>query len=255
MSRLDHAAARELAGPYALDALDGDDLGAFERHLEGCADCRREVDELRQAAAALALAVEPVEPPPALRARILDEARAGADIVPLRRDRPRRRATWGLVAATAAAAAVVIIGLGIWAGSLSRSLDRERSARADERAALARGRPVGAPRTGAGSTGLAVRDPFRARCADRRGPRAAAGRKDVRGVGVRRRHAAPGGDVRRSCGPTHAPGVARCARRGDRRARRRGRAPDGDACPGDAGLAGVQLASETWQVERPRFSR
>ena len=136
MSRLDHAAARELAGPYALDALDGDDLGAFERHLEGCADCRREVDELRQAAAALALAVEPVEPPPALRARILDEARAGADIVPLRRDRPRRRATWGLVAATAAAAAVVIIGLGIWAGSLSRSLDRERSARADERAAL-----------------------------------------------------------------------------------------------------------------------
>jgi len=135
MTTLDHETARELAGPYALDALDGDDLRAFERHLEGCDECRAEVDELRDAAAALANGIEPVEPPPALRSRILAEARRGGDVVPLRRK--RFALSPSLLTATAAAAAVVAVGLGIWSGSLSQSLDRERSARAAERAALA----------------------------------------------------------------------------------------------------------------------
>jgi len=135
MTTIDHEAARELAGPYALDALDGDALRAFERHLEGCGECRAEVDELREAAAALAAGVEPVEPPPALRGRILGEARRGGDVVPLRR-KPVAISR-SLLTATAAAAAVVAVGLGIWSGSLSRSLDRERSARAAERSALA----------------------------------------------------------------------------------------------------------------------
>jgi anti-sigma-K factor RskA len=135
MTGLDHSAARELAAPYALDALDEDELRAFEQHLADCSECRQEVDELREAAAALAAGVDPVEPPPALRGRILAEARRGGDVVPLRRRRTSLAPP--LLAAAAAAAAVVAVGLGIWSGSLSRSLDEERSARAAERAALA----------------------------------------------------------------------------------------------------------------------
>jgi hypothetical protein len=60
----------------------------------------------------------------ALRARILDAARAERpNVVPL-------RSRWnGATRAVAAVAAVAAIGFGIWAVSLSRSLDRERSAR------------------------------------------------------------------------------------------------------------------------------
>jgi anti-sigma-K factor RskA len=135
MTPIDHETAHELAGPYALDALDGDDLRAFERHLDGCDECRAEVDELREATAALAAAVERVEPPRALRGRILAEARRGGDVVPLQRK--RFVVSRSLLVAASAAAAVVAVGLGIWSGSLSRSLDHERSARAAERAALA----------------------------------------------------------------------------------------------------------------------
>ena len=42
---------------------------------------------------------------------------------------PRRNWALGAAAAVAAAAAVLAIGLGLWANSLSNSLDRERSAR------------------------------------------------------------------------------------------------------------------------------
>jgi len=69
------------------------------------------------------------------RARILAAAaaeRTNVAPLPARRARPTRA-----LAAVAAVAACAAIGLGVWAASLSRSLDAERSARATEARALA----------------------------------------------------------------------------------------------------------------------
>jgi len=109
---------------YALDALDAREAREYEDHLSTCEQCREQLAQLGGAASALAFAVESPAPPQQLRSWILDAARAERpNVVPLR---PR----WlPATAAIAAVAAVAAIALGIWAVSLSRSLDRERSAR------------------------------------------------------------------------------------------------------------------------------
>src|SRR3954449_7433608 len=107
---MEHAEALELTAGYALEVLDGRDRDAFEEHLQTCATCRAELDELRGTVAAFALAVDPVDPPPALRGRILAEARRGGEVVPF-----RSRRLWQVVAAAAAAAAV---GFAIWSATL-----------------------------------------------------------------------------------------------------------------------------------------
>jgi anti-sigma-K factor RskA len=118
----------ELAAPYALDALDADERERFERHLAECERCSAQLADLQEAVAALAFAVEGPEPSPSLRGRILESARAedGAKVVPF----PRKRWALPAVATIAAVAACAAVGLGIWASSLSNSLDRERSANA-----------------------------------------------------------------------------------------------------------------------------
>ena len=58
-----------LAGPYAMDAISAPDRARFERHLDGCEECAREVASLREATARLATATA-VPPPPALKERV-----------------------------------------------------------------------------------------------------------------------------------------------------------------------------------------
>ncbi|SER16226.1 anti-sigma factor [Microlunatus flavus] len=71
------------AAAYALDALDAAERAQFEEHLAGCAQCRDEVAELHEAAAALVLA-EPVPlPPPSLRASVLDAITGVEQLPPL----------------------------------------------------------------------------------------------------------------------------------------------------------------------------
>jgi anti-sigma factor RsiW len=117
-------AIHELTAAYALDALDEREEREYEEHLARCSECRAELASLTEAATGLAYGVESQAPPPGLRDRILERARAERpNVVPLR---PAWR-SWPV--AVAAAAACAAIGLGIWAASLSQSLDRERSAR------------------------------------------------------------------------------------------------------------------------------
>jgi anti-sigma-K factor RskA len=124
----------ELTAAYALDALGTEERAAFEAHLGSCAECREELAALGETAAALAWAVKSPEPPAALRGRILAGAAAEREnVIPLPARRP-----W-LVRTTAAAAAVAActaVGLGVWASTLSHSLDSERSARAAEARAV-----------------------------------------------------------------------------------------------------------------------
>jgi anti-sigma factor RsiW len=114
----------ELTAAYALDALDEREEREYEAHLARCPSCREELASFTETATSLAYGVESPAPPPGLRDRILERARAERpNVVPLR---PAWR-SW--TAAAAAVAACAAIGLGIWAVTLSRSLDRERSAR------------------------------------------------------------------------------------------------------------------------------
>lgn len=70
--------AHGLTSLYAVDALDPQEAAAAEAHLRGCADCREELVEVREALAA-AVADEPAEAPSAaLRARVM----AALDDVP-----------------------------------------------------------------------------------------------------------------------------------------------------------------------------
>lgn len=61
----------QLAGAYALDALDADEKAEYERHLAASTDARREAESLGEAAALLGFDAEPVEPSAALRVSVL----------------------------------------------------------------------------------------------------------------------------------------------------------------------------------------
>jgi anti-sigma-K factor RskA len=115
----------DLLAAYALDALDDHERERFERHLADCEECAAQLAMLREPVAALAYAAEGPVPRNELRDRIIEGARAEprAAVIKL----PRRNWALGAVAGVAAAAACLAIGLGIYAHSLSNSLDRERS--------------------------------------------------------------------------------------------------------------------------------
>ena len=47
---MSHDELKELLAAFALDSLDGEDVHALREHLEGCAECRAELAELRDTA-------------------------------------------------------------------------------------------------------------------------------------------------------------------------------------------------------------
>ena len=135
---MEHDTYNELTAAYALDALDDDETEAYERHLAGCEICQDNLAALSGTMVQLAFAAPPVDPPPELRGRILEAARAerentaereSADpgnVVPLRPRRLRRPGARTAIAAAAALAACLIIGLGVWNVSLSNQLGDAR---------------------------------------------------------------------------------------------------------------------------------
>ena len=105
----------DLTAAYALDALSPDEAEAYERHLSQCEECRDQLAELNESAAALAFGAVAPAPPPHLRTSILDAAAAErTNVVPLRRHRWVGRG----LAIAAAAAACIAVGLAV---SLSQS--------------------------------------------------------------------------------------------------------------------------------------
>ena len=120
----------ELSALYALDVLSGDERTRFEQHLDECERCRSEIAGLRDAAGALAFAVEGPAPPGELRARILDGARAEPqNVIPFR---PRRSFAVSVAAAAAVAATAAAVALGVWAASLLTSTSGRRDAMSGE---------------------------------------------------------------------------------------------------------------------------
>jgi Anti-sigma-K factor rskA len=114
-----------LLGAYALDALDADERLRVDAYLSANVGARDEVDELRESAAAFALApVDDTTAPAELWDRI-SEAIDGADELARRREsRGLPGVRWMAWAATAAAVAALLLAAQVIV--LHRQLDRTR---------------------------------------------------------------------------------------------------------------------------------
>ena len=136
----------ELAGAIALEALPDDEAERVAEHLHSCTQPHRELQEFQEVAALLPLACDQVEPPAALRHRILAEALApipALRAIPTAEHAPPRRHIWQLPGVWAAAAALLIaVGLGVWNVQLHSQLNDRYQAgqRAQLQALLAAGR-------------------------------------------------------------------------------------------------------------------
>jgi anti-sigma-K factor RskA len=113
----------ELAA-YMLGALEPDEASAFEAHLAGCGRCQARERWLRTSLDVLPSSVEQLEPPPALRERLMETVRAEAGVAedqprpaPAVRPRSRGLRAWlgslSLRPATALAGVVVFLAAGV----------------------------------------------------------------------------------------------------------------------------------------------
>jgi len=119
MTARDHVSYREEIGAYLLGALTDAERQDFEEHLEGCAECREEVERLRPAAEVLPRSVDQVEPPPSLKASLMKVVESEASE---RSPAPAKRSLWErflprvprpALAAAAALALGLLAGLGV----------------------------------------------------------------------------------------------------------------------------------------------
>ncbi len=86
-----------LTGAYALDAIHGSaERERFTRHMNGCPSCASEVRGFREVATALAFAAA-LEPPPAMRARVLAAVARTRQLPPEIRTHARPRRTRAFV--------------------------------------------------------------------------------------------------------------------------------------------------------------
>jgi anti-sigma-K factor RskA len=116
-----HEQYEENVGAYLLGALPELETEVFEKHLESCMTCRRELAELRVAAEALPRAVEPVLPPPELKEKLMATVWAEADQRQEEKARrrpflerlPRLTPGWAAVAAACALAIGIAVGVGV----------------------------------------------------------------------------------------------------------------------------------------------
>ena len=83
MSGRDEQNLADLAGAYALHALDADDMIIFEAHLAESEEARIEAAELKDVAVALGLAVAPVQPSAAVKANLMAMLASTPQLPPL----------------------------------------------------------------------------------------------------------------------------------------------------------------------------
>src|SRR5436309_12817320 len=100
MAGQDHRRYEEDLAAYLLDALVEEEQREFELHLRSCPACQAEERWLRGAVELLPSSVEQLEPPPALRERLMATVRAEAPADEIEaRPSVRRRPPLGLLLA------------------------------------------------------------------------------------------------------------------------------------------------------------
>ncbi len=121
--------AAELLAASSLNALEQDERDALEGHLKLCPRCAAELRGYAETAAQLGLALPPVEPPSALKRRVLARANererggwTGAGGPALKIRWPRLHPA----SLVAAAALVVALSATLWAAGLQVQLNEQR---------------------------------------------------------------------------------------------------------------------------------
>jgi anti-sigma-K factor RskA len=126
-----------LAAALSLGAIDRDDDATLQLHLASCSACRRLAAEYMEAAARLPLALEPLQPSPELRSRLMkavyaEAAAAAAQASTVAQGRWWQR-VWarvprgGVSRVRAAPAAVAVVAVFAW-GLAGRQPSPQRSA-------------------------------------------------------------------------------------------------------------------------------
>ena len=105
----DHDQFAEDLALYALGSLQGDELAALEKHLEECASCPRELEQLRGDMGLLALASAAAAPPQRARQRLL--AAVAREPRASREPQPR---PWWLPLSWLAAGAMALLAVVFW---------------------------------------------------------------------------------------------------------------------------------------------
>jgi len=121
MTGMDHDGLREAAGLYTLGALPADERVLFEQHLSTCDECQRELRALGAVVNILPYALPQIDPPAALRSRVLAAVGAETSRVaapPMSPRRPFATAAW----LSAAAALVMALVLGWYSASLRQRI-------------------------------------------------------------------------------------------------------------------------------------
>ncbi len=123
-----HHQSHEAIAAYALGVLDDDERRDVETHLASCPACSAELSRYEDVVGDLGAMVEPITPSPALRDRLLTDARAsrGGSSTPraLRRQVPL---AWLAIAASIAVLSMVALGF-----LLVVTLDERNDARMSE---------------------------------------------------------------------------------------------------------------------------
>jgi anti-sigma-K factor RskA len=127
----------ELLGPYVLGELTAEEERELEHHLEGCAECRNELESIRRTHEILQKEAT-TAPPPELKDRVLTQATGEIS--------ERSRSRWRLlVPAVAALLVVSVLGVGLLWATLDDSssvLPLTATALAPEASGVVRGEPV-----------------------------------------------------------------------------------------------------------------
>jgi anti-sigma-K factor RskA len=114
MTNTDHEDVRSQLGAFVLGALTPAEQAGVRAHLAVCDECAAEARALQPAADALAWSVDPVEPPPAVKQRILSSIAAMPAAKPAIVTPSRSLAPW----LAAAASLALAVGLGAYASQL-----------------------------------------------------------------------------------------------------------------------------------------
>jgi anti-sigma-K factor RskA len=123
MNETEHDRRRDDIAAYLLGALEPGEAAELERHIAGCPECEEELQRLRPAVQVLPETVERVEPPAALRGRLMEQVRSEAP-GPQAAPAARRSRRWGLgprPLAGLATLALVLAAIGGYAISNSGS--------------------------------------------------------------------------------------------------------------------------------------
>jgi anti-sigma-K factor RskA len=94
---------------YALGALDGESKASLQKHLDECASCRRELDQLRGDAALLALSTAGPKPPARSKSRLMD-----AIAQEPRAQRTRPGINWWAALGWVTAALMIVVTVTLW---------------------------------------------------------------------------------------------------------------------------------------------